>query len=125
MFELLSVDMSQPDTPSVISAFKSHLEREKLTGKNFNDWHRSLRIALRTTDKLNYLTEECPAEPAATEPEAVKAAWRVEHAKFNEVACLMLTSMSAQLQKKYEYYFPKDMLEELQKSYEKSYEKNF
>ncbi|MCO6516902.1 MAG: hypothetical protein J6586_10510, partial [Snodgrassella sp.] len=34
-------------------------------------------------------------------------------------ACLMLTSMNAQLQKKYEYSFPKDMLEMLQQSYEK------
>ena len=111
--------MAQPDNPTVISAFKSHLEREKLTGKNFNDWHRSLIIVLRASGKLKYLTEECPAEPAATEPEAVKAAWRVEHAKFNEVACLMLTSMSAQLQKKFEYTFPKDMLEILKQSYEK------
>lgn len=120
MFELLSVDMAQPDNPSVIFAFKSHLEREKLTGKNFNDWHRSLRIVLRAAGKLDYLTNECEAKPAATEPEAVKAAWRVEHARFNEVACLMLTSMSAQLQNKFEYYFLKDLLEELQKSYEKS-----
>ena len=113
MFELLSVDMAQPDNPSVISAFKSHLEREKLTGKNFNDWYRSLRIVLRATGKLNYLTTECQAEPAETEPEPVKAAWKLEHAKYNEVACLMLTSMNAQLQKKFEYYFPKDMLDEL------------
>lgn len=32
----------------------------------------------------------------------------------------MLTSMNAQLQKKFEYYFPYDMLQELQKSYEKT-----
>ena len=112
--------MAQPDNPTVISAFKSHLEREKLTGKNFNDWHRSLRVVLRASGKLDYLTEECLAEPAVTEPEAVKAAWRVEHAKFNEVACLMLTSMSAQLQKKFEYFFLKVMLDVLKQSYEKS-----
>jgi hypothetical protein len=111
--------MAQPDNQTVISAFKSHLEREKLTGKNFNDWHRSLRIVLRASGKLDYLTEECPAEPAATATDQAKADWRVIHDKFNEVACLMLTSMSAQLQKKFEYAFPKDMLDILKQSYEK------
>ena len=99
--------MAQPENNSnVVSAFKSHLEREKLTGKNFNDWHRSLRIVLRACGRLNYLNTRCPDEPAATEPPAVRAAWQIEHDKYNEVACLMLTSMDAKLQKKFEYYFP-------------------
>ena len=54
------------------SAFKSFFDREKLTGsKNFNDWHRSLRIVCRVADRLKYLYEPCPAEP--TGPEATQA----------------------------------------------------
>ena len=105
---------------SVVSAFKSHLEREKLTGKNFNDWHRSLRIVLRACGRLDYLNTPCPPEPPATEPENVREAWNREHTKYNEVACLMLTSMDARLQNKFEYFYPYDMLQDLQAAYEKT-----
>ena len=82
--------MAQPET-STFAVFKSHLEKAKLTGKNFNDWHRSLRIVLRATGKLSYLTDPVPEEP--TGPDATqeqKDEWAGKMAKFNEVGCLML-----------------------------------
>ncbi|PWA63339.1 zinc finger, CCHC-type [Artemisia annua] len=112
--------MAQPDN-SVFAAFKSHLERAKLTGKNFNDWHRSLRIVLRATGKLDYLQTPCPEEPTGPEAtEQAKAEWRVELAKYNEVGCLMLQSMEPVMQKKFEHYFPFDMINELKQRYEKT-----
>ena len=74
VWTFFSVEMAQPDNSTVVSAFKSHLEREKMAGKNFNDWNRSLRISLRATDKLDYLNTPCPERPADTAPEAEKAA---------------------------------------------------
>ena len=92
--------MAQPDN-STFPAFKSHLERAKLTGKNFNDWYHSLRIFLRATGKYNYLNTPCPEEPTGpTTTEQEKADWRAELAKYNEVGCLMLQSMDPVFQKK-------------------------
>ena len=82
--------MAQPEN-STFSAFKSHLEKAKLTGKNFNDWYRSLRIVLRATGKFSYLNYPVPAEPTGPDAtQAQKDEWNVEIAKFNEVGCLML-----------------------------------
>ena len=99
--------MAQPENSVLSSAFKSHFERERLIGPNFNDWYRSLRIVLRVADKLEYLNKPCPNEPAATEPEDVKAAWRLEYKKHNEVEYIMHGSMSTKLQKQFELYFMK------------------
>lgn len=38
-------------------AFKQMIDRDKLTGENFNDWHRSLRITLRMARRYDYLGE--------------------------------------------------------------------
>nr|GFB00872.1 zinc finger, CCHC-type [Tanacetum cinerariifolium] len=37
------------------SVFKSFFEKQKLTGPNFIDWYRQLRLVLLTEDKENYL----------------------------------------------------------------------
>nr|GEY19512.1 hypothetical protein [Tanacetum cinerariifolium] len=43
--------MAQPDNNTQLSsAFKTFFERETLTGANFNDWYRSLRIVLRAVE---------------------------------------------------------------------------
>ena len=85
--------MAQPEN-SVYAAFKGHLERAKLTGKNFNDWHRSLRIVMRATGRLNYLQTPCPEEPTGPNvTEQQKADWQVEVDKYNEIGGLMLQSM--------------------------------
>nr|GFC18241.1 hypothetical protein [Tanacetum cinerariifolium] len=40
-------------------------EKQKLTGPNFIDWYRQLRIALSIEDKLNYLEQHIPCVPVA------------------------------------------------------------
>nr|GEY19629.1 hypothetical protein [Tanacetum cinerariifolium] len=45
------------------SVFRGFFEKQKLTGSNFIDWYRQLRIVLSIEDKLNYL--EQPIPPAA------------------------------------------------------------
>ncbi|GJY96955.1 retrotransposon protein, putative, ty1-copia subclass [Tanacetum coccineum] len=42
------------------SVFKGFFEKQKLTGPNFIDWYRQLRIVLSIEDKLNYLDAALP-----------------------------------------------------------------
>nr|GEW92961.1 hypothetical protein [Tanacetum cinerariifolium] len=47
------------------SVFKSFFKKQKLTGPNFIDWYRQLRLVLSTEDKENYLGHHIPAVPVA------------------------------------------------------------
>nr|GEV85253.1 retrotransposon protein, putative, Ty1-copia subclass [Tanacetum cinerariifolium] len=62
--------------------FRSFFEKQKLTGPNFIDWYRQLRLVLSTEDKENYLEHPIPAAPVTppghqVPPEALTAhaAW--------------------------------------------------
>ncbi|GJV76805.1 hypothetical protein Tco_1508389 [Tanacetum coccineum] len=64
------------------SVFRSFFEKQKLTGPNFIDWYRQLRLVLSTEDKENYLEHPIPAAPVTlpgqqVPPEALAAhaAW--------------------------------------------------
>nr|GEX82437.1 hypothetical protein [Tanacetum cinerariifolium] len=95
------------------------LEREKLSGTNFNNWFRQLRTVLRVEKKL-YVTEQ-PMTVALTagasnnELEDRNALYNIH----NEVACLMLSSMSLKLQRQFKNYATYDMLQELKSMFEK------
>ncbi|GJS45099.1 ribonuclease H-like domain-containing protein [Tanacetum coccineum] len=54
-----------PMTTSVVnnSVFKGFFEKQKLSGPNFIDWYRQLRIVRSVEDKLNYLEHPIPAAP--------------------------------------------------------------
>nr|GEX44392.1 zinc finger, CCHC-type [Tanacetum cinerariifolium] len=45
--------------------FKGFFEKQKLTGPNFIDWYRQLKIVLSIEDKLNYLEQPIPLAPVA------------------------------------------------------------
>nr|GEW23684.1 zinc finger, CCHC-type [Tanacetum cinerariifolium] len=45
------------------SVFRGFFEKQKLTGPNFIDWYRQLRIVLSIEDKLNYLEQPIPPAP--------------------------------------------------------------
>ncbi|GJV42333.1 retrotransposon protein, putative, ty1-copia subclass [Tanacetum coccineum] len=47
------------------SVFRGFFEKQKLTGPNFIDWYRQLRIVLSIEDKLNYLEQPLPPAPVA------------------------------------------------------------
>nr|GEU35793.1 hypothetical protein [Tanacetum cinerariifolium] len=51
--------------------FRGFFEKQKLTGPNFIDWYRQLRIVLSIEDKLNYL--EKPIPPAPEEGQSVSS----------------------------------------------------
>ncbi|GJX89880.1 hypothetical protein Tco_0343206 [Tanacetum coccineum] len=45
------------------SLFRSLFEKQKLTGNNFMEWYRNLRIVLSTEDKLPFLEQPVPTLP--------------------------------------------------------------
>ena len=81
---------------------RSMLDTNKLTGPNFQDWLRNLKIVLRLEKKVYVFTTPIPpipAEDAADEDQAAYAKWQED----SEVAeCLMLASMTPELQKQHE-----------------------
>ncbi|GKF35101.1 hypothetical protein Tco_0108301, partial [Tanacetum coccineum] len=68
------------------SVFRGFFEKQKLTGPNFIDWYRQLRIVLSVENKLNYLEHPIPAAPVpaqagqqvAPEALAAHAAWELK-----------------------------------------------
>nr|GEV50856.1 hypothetical protein [Tanacetum cinerariifolium] len=52
------------------SLFRSLFEKQKLTGNNFMEWYRNLRIMLSTKDKLPFLKQPIPTLPVLPAAEA-------------------------------------------------------
>ncbi|GJX61460.1 retrotransposon protein, putative, ty1-copia subclass, partial [Tanacetum coccineum] len=99
------------------SVFRGFFEKQKLTGPNFIDWYRQLRIVLSIEDKLNYLEQPLPPAPVpeagqqvAPEILAAHTAW-VKGSK--EIAGLMLMTMEPEIQRNLENLHANDMLKEL------------
>ncbi|GJR84589.1 retrotransposon protein, putative, ty1-copia subclass [Tanacetum coccineum] len=99
------------------SVFRGFFEKQKLTGPNFIDWYRQLRIVLSIEDKLNYLKQPLPPAPVApggqqVAPEIIAAhtAW-IKGSK--EIAGLMLMTIEPEIQQNLENLHANDMLKEL------------
>ncbi|GJW54700.1 retrotransposon protein, putative, ty1-copia subclass [Tanacetum coccineum] len=113
------VVMAQPVQNINHSAFRSMFEREKLSGNNFNDWFRQLKLVLRVEKKMFVIEQPLPAAPAADSNAQVLAEWNALYDAYNEVACLMLGSMTPELHRQFENYSPYEMLQELKSMFEK------
>ena len=88
--------MSSSNTNTM--SIRSTLEKNKLVGRNYLDWHRNLRIVLRQEGKSHVLdTELVEPGPDATADE--KAAFEKLKKDSNDVTCLMLACMDSSLQK--------------------------
>src|SRR5665811_2530945 len=82
-------------------SIRSVLEKDKLVGRNYLDWHRNLRIVLRQEGKIYVLDTDLvvPTHDASAED---KAAFEKLKKDSNDVTCLMLACMDASLQKHFE-----------------------
>ncbi|GJX76454.1 zinc finger, CCHC-type containing protein [Tanacetum coccineum] len=69
---------------------RSILQHEKLTGSNFMNWYRNLRIVLRSEGKLAHLEQPLIPIPLLVAPQAVRDTYKVLYNAQNKVACLML-----------------------------------
>ncbi|GJR61584.1 retrotransposon protein, putative, ty1-copia subclass [Tanacetum coccineum] len=84
------------------NSISSILDKEKFNGSNFLDWYRNLRIVLRNEQKLHQLEEALPEAPPTTAIADVRNAYTRRVAEQKEVACLMLVSMTLEIQKNLE-----------------------
>nr|GEU49059.1 retrovirus-related Pol polyprotein from transposon TNT 1-94 [Tanacetum cinerariifolium] len=75
----------------------SMFEREKLSGNNFNDWFRQLKLVLRVEKKMHVIEQPLPPAPAVNSEDQVLAQWNALYDAHNEVACLMLGSVTPEL----------------------------
>ena len=97
---------------------RSILEKEKLSGTNFIDWYRNLRIVLKQEKKEYVLELPYPDDL----PENATATQKREYEKHTndavDVSCLMLATMSSELQKQYENADAHNMIEGLRGMFE-------
>ncbi|KAJ9560965.1 hypothetical protein OSB04_006125 [Centaurea solstitialis] len=77
---------------------RSILEKDKLTGANFLDWERNLMIVLRHERKWYVLEEPLGEAPPANAATNVRNAYRKHSDDLLDVGCLMLATMSPDLQ---------------------------
>ncbi|GJS43694.1 retrotransposon protein, putative, ty1-copia subclass [Tanacetum coccineum] len=95
------------------------LEKHQLTGPNFNEWFRALKLVVRTEKLQDVFETALPPAPAAGADAQALADWAVLFYRHNEVACLMLGTMSPKLYQQFEHNSPLEMVIELQKMYGK------
>ncbi|GJY51110.1 hypothetical protein Tco_0441957 [Tanacetum coccineum] len=98
---------------------RSILLAKKLTGPNFTNWYRNLRIVLKYEKKMKFV--EQPIGPAPDPETADRDTIDKYYVSINleqEVACLMLSSMYPDLQRTLEKYNAYDMMKELKTMFE-------
>ncbi|GKC36262.1 hypothetical protein Tco_1048646, partial [Tanacetum coccineum] len=99
------------------SVFRGFFEKQKLTGPNFIDWYRQLRIVLSIEDKLNYLEQPLPPAHVAPTSQQVGPEILTAHTAWvkgsKEIAGLMLMTMEPEIQRNLENLHANDMLKEL------------
>ncbi|GJV51006.1 hypothetical protein Tco_1446747 [Tanacetum coccineum] len=103
------------------SLFRSLFEKQKLTGNNFLEWYRNLRIVLSTEDKLPFLEQPIPVLPVPPQGQANPPDVITTHQAWvkaqKEIVGLMLMTMDPEIQKTLEHLGAYDMLKELKTLY--------
>jgi len=89
---------------------RSLIKKEKLSETNFIYWHRNMRIVLTHEKKLYVLDEPLPEAPLARAPAAQRNAYNRHLNDFVEVSCIMLATMTPELQKQHEGMIEFDMI---------------
>ncbi|GJX45046.1 retrotransposon protein, putative, ty1-copia subclass [Tanacetum coccineum] len=93
--------------------------KEKLSGNNFNDWFARLKLVLRVEKKMHVIEQPLPPAPKPDSEPNVVAEWTALYDAHTEIACLMLGSMTSELHRQFELYYPYDMIRELRSMFEK------
>ncbi|KAL7600497.1 hypothetical protein Lser_V15G27033 [Lactuca serriola] len=90
-----------------------------MDGSNYNDWMCNIKMVLRFEDKEYVLEKELKEldESKATPEEY--AAYKKHYDDATKVACIMVATMSPELQRYYEDYWPFEMNKDLMEKYHK------
>ncbi|KAJ1268307.1 hypothetical protein BS78_07G125000 [Paspalum vaginatum] len=103
--------MATNPAPSSSFNLQSILDKEKLSGTKFANWYRNLRIVLRQEKKEYVLEQPYPEDLEACAIAARRRAYEKYCNDSLDVGCLMLATMSPELQKQYEYSDAYNMIE--------------
>nr|GFB00285.1 hypothetical protein [Tanacetum cinerariifolium] len=97
---------------------RSILLAEKLTRLNFTNWYRNLRIILMYEKKIKFVEQPMglALDPETADPETIDKYYETVNLE-QEVVCLMMSSMSPELQRTLEKYNSYDMLKELETTF--------
>ncbi|GJZ43551.1 zinc finger, CCHC-type containing protein [Tanacetum coccineum] len=87
------------DTPTF--TLRSVLCEKELTGPNFLDWERNLRIVLRSESKLYTLEHPVPDHPPVNAPQGAIDAYNKHSDDSRDVTGLMLLTMCPNLQERF------------------------
>ena len=93
--------MTTTSTQNTFS-IRSVLDKEKLTGTNFLTWSRNLRLVLKQEKKDYVLRDPLPERPLANAARTLHNAWEKHSSDETDVYCLMLATMTAELQMQFE-----------------------
>ncbi|KAK8992262.1 hypothetical protein V6N11_048350 [Hibiscus sabdariffa] len=99
-------------------SLRSLLEKEKLNGINFLDWFRNLRIVLKQERKEYVIEEAVPNDPGPNASRADKDKFKKHIDDMVDVGCLMLATMTPELQKQHENMVAYEMIQNLKEIYE-------
>ena len=84
-------------------------------GSNFNEWIRNIRMITRYEDKEYVLDKELKEIDETTATPQEIADFRAHERDATKVACIMLATMTVELQKSYDNFYPfethQDMME--------------
>ena len=95
----------------------SILDEHKLKGENYNDWFRNLKIILRQ-EKIFYVLEgPIPLEPEEDADQEIFDTWKKHVDDDEQAVCIMLGSMSDELQKAHEDMDARSIILHLKESY--------
>ncbi|KAD4180294.1 hypothetical protein E3N88_28885 [Mikania micrantha] len=98
-------------------SLRTILEKERLNRGNFMDWYRNLRIVLKQEKKSYVLDDPIPDQPDENDVEAFND-WVKYVEDSVQVSCLMLASMTSDLQKDFENHNAYDMITQLKEMFQ-------
>ena len=95
----------------------SLLDKYLLTGSNYIDWLRNVRIVLRTESLLHILDGPIPSVPSDNASQKERDAFNKYMSQRAQVQGILLASMSCELQSQHEDMEPQDIIMHLRELY--------
>ena len=102
----MSSNTASDSNPSGSFSLMNLCGRLIFDGLNFNNWIRNIRMVTRYEDKEYVIDKELKEiDETIVTPEVVTE-YRAHEKDATKVSCIMLATMTAELEKSYEDYYP-------------------